>query len=292
MTDLTSNQDCVVLLHGLARTGRDFDEVAAALSDNFYVLCPDMIGRGMSSWSRNPEAEYAVEYYAGITTNVMDHFQIDQSNVVAGNPQDIIEQNARTGEFDDLVIRDSMGNLTKLIAPFINIGERTVAGLDVTLQYQWFNPRTGNFTLDVNATQLRDFKERTGLTSAMRNLAGTFADAAAEGYGALPKWKGNSSLAWKPNERLSLSYNLNYISSLTEQIPSSDRQRRIHSWVTHDLQLSYRHNYRRGLVLTFGADNLLDRAPPYATTAFNDGYDAHTYDAKGRFLYAKISQAL
>ncbi|SFG67902.1 alpha/beta fold hydrolase [Sulfitobacter dubius] len=73
------SKPALIMLHGLARTGRDFDEVAAALSDNFYVLCPDMIGRGMSSWSRNPEAEYAVEYYAGITTNVMDHFQIDRA---------------------------------------------------------------------------------------------------------------------------------------------------------------------------------------------------------------------
>ena len=47
----------LVMWHGLARTGRDFDEVAAALSDSFHVLCPDMIGRGLSSWSDNPEAE-------------------------------------------------------------------------------------------------------------------------------------------------------------------------------------------------------------------------------------------
>tara|TARA_R110002012_G_scaffold310493_1_gene518799 strand:+ start:224 stop:1084 length:861 start_codon:yes stop_codon:yes gene_type:complete len=67
----------LMMLHGLARTGRDFDEVAAALSDDFHVLCPDMIGRGLSSWSRNPEAEYSVEYYAGIATDVMDHYQID-----------------------------------------------------------------------------------------------------------------------------------------------------------------------------------------------------------------------
>lgn len=67
----------LMMLHGLARTGRDFDEVAAALSRDFHVLCPDMIGRGLSSWSRNPEAEYSVEYYAGVATDVLDHYRID-----------------------------------------------------------------------------------------------------------------------------------------------------------------------------------------------------------------------
>ncbi|SDG59171.1 alpha/beta fold hydrolase [Sulfitobacter delicatus] len=69
----------LIMAHGLARTGRDFDEVAAALSDSYHVLCPDMIGRGLSSWSRNPQAEYSVEYYAGIATDLMDHYQIERA---------------------------------------------------------------------------------------------------------------------------------------------------------------------------------------------------------------------
>tara|TARA_R110002049_G_scaffold29972_2_gene101981 strand:- start:69795 stop:70643 length:849 start_codon:yes stop_codon:yes gene_type:complete len=69
----------LVMSHGLARTGRDFDEVAQALSDSFHVLCPDMIGRGMSSWSQNPDAEYSVEYYAGIAADLLDHYKIDST---------------------------------------------------------------------------------------------------------------------------------------------------------------------------------------------------------------------
>ena len=48
----------LVMWHGLARTGRDFDELASALSDRYFVLCPDTIGRGLSSWASDPEAEY------------------------------------------------------------------------------------------------------------------------------------------------------------------------------------------------------------------------------------------
>jgi pimeloyl-ACP methyl ester carboxylesterase len=40
----------VVCVHGLTRNARDFDALAAALSDRFHVLCPDLPGRGRSDW--------------------------------------------------------------------------------------------------------------------------------------------------------------------------------------------------------------------------------------------------
>ncbi|WP_375690859.1 alpha/beta fold hydrolase [Pseudooceanicola sp. LIPI14-2-Ac024] len=69
----------LVMWHGLARTGRDFDELGAALSDDYFVICPDTIGRGLSSWSMNPEAEYSVEYYAGIAADLLDHYGFDSA---------------------------------------------------------------------------------------------------------------------------------------------------------------------------------------------------------------------
>ena len=70
----------LVMWHGLARTGRDFDETAAALSDSYFVLCPDTIGRGLSSWSENPEAEHSIEYYAGIAVRALDGKHIPLEN--------------------------------------------------------------------------------------------------------------------------------------------------------------------------------------------------------------------
>jgi pimeloyl-ACP methyl ester carboxylesterase len=44
----------VICLHGLTRTGRDFDVLADALADRFRVICPDLPGHGRSEWL--PEA--------------------------------------------------------------------------------------------------------------------------------------------------------------------------------------------------------------------------------------------
>lgn len=69
----------LVMWHGLARTGRDFDELAAALSDTYFVLCPDTIGRGLSSWSKDPQTEYCVAYYAGLAEGMLDFYNIENT---------------------------------------------------------------------------------------------------------------------------------------------------------------------------------------------------------------------
>ncbi len=73
------DKPALVMWHGLARTGRDFDELAAALSDDYFVLCPDTIGRGLSSWSPDPKADYSLDCYARLAVGLLDHFAIDRA---------------------------------------------------------------------------------------------------------------------------------------------------------------------------------------------------------------------
>jgi pimeloyl-ACP methyl ester carboxylesterase len=56
----------VVCAHGLTRTGRDFDTLARELAaDGRRVICPDIPGRGMSSWLPDGHL-YAVPSYIGV----------------------------------------------------------------------------------------------------------------------------------------------------------------------------------------------------------------------------------
>ena len=45
-----ANPRVLVCVHGLSRQGRDFDTLAAAMSDVYRVVCPDVVGRGRSDW--------------------------------------------------------------------------------------------------------------------------------------------------------------------------------------------------------------------------------------------------
>jgi pimeloyl-ACP methyl ester carboxylesterase len=51
-------------VHGLSRSGRDFDFLAASLASRGYrVICPDLAGRGRSGWLADPE-DYALPQYS------------------------------------------------------------------------------------------------------------------------------------------------------------------------------------------------------------------------------------
>ena len=72
----------VVAWHGLARTSRDMDELAAHLSPRYRVICPDAIGRGLSQWSPQPEREYCLAFYARIAAELFDQLGIARAHWV------------------------------------------------------------------------------------------------------------------------------------------------------------------------------------------------------------------
>ena len=63
-----ANPRVLVCVHGLTRSGRDFDRVAAALSDAYRVVCPDVAGRGLSDWLGNPNLYMVPQYVADMVT--------------------------------------------------------------------------------------------------------------------------------------------------------------------------------------------------------------------------------
>lgn len=70
----------VIAWHGLARTGRDMDELAAFLADGYRVICPDTIGRGYSQWSPDPGNEYKLEFYARLAAELFERLGIARAH--------------------------------------------------------------------------------------------------------------------------------------------------------------------------------------------------------------------
>jgi len=72
----------VIAWHGLARTGRDMDELAEHLSSRYRVICPDTIGRGFSQWSPDPVNEYTLRFYARLAADLFDRLGVAQAHWV------------------------------------------------------------------------------------------------------------------------------------------------------------------------------------------------------------------
>lgn len=80
----------IVMWHGLARVGRDFDVLARHLAPDFHILCPDTIGRGLSSWSSDPDNDYTVPTYCHHAIELLDHLGIAQAHWVGTSMGGII----------------------------------------------------------------------------------------------------------------------------------------------------------------------------------------------------------
>ena len=114
--------------HGLARTGRDMDELASWFSSRYRVICPDTIGRGLSQWSADPDAEYGMDFYVRHVTALLDTLGVGKMAWVGTSMGGAIGTVAAAGALKDrithLVLND---NAPELAAEAI-VRIRTYAG--------------------------------------------------------------------------------------------------------------------------------------------------------------------
>ena len=71
----------IICVHGLTRNGRDFDHLAAVLQDQARVICPDMVGRGLSDPLGNPE-HYALPTYVAHMLQMLDKLSLGEADWV------------------------------------------------------------------------------------------------------------------------------------------------------------------------------------------------------------------
>jgi len=62
------NREVLVCVHGLTRSGRDFDELARALCARFRIVCPDVAGRGDSDRLADPKLYTWAQYVSDMVT--------------------------------------------------------------------------------------------------------------------------------------------------------------------------------------------------------------------------------
>lgn len=105
-----AHDDVVVMWHGLARTGRDFDDIAGHLAARYRVICPDTIGRGLSQWAKDRERDYCFAVYGEIALALLDQLGVDRLRWVGTSMGGLIGVTLAAGALKDrishLVIND------------------------------------------------------------------------------------------------------------------------------------------------------------------------------------------
>jgi pimeloyl-ACP methyl ester carboxylesterase len=118
----------LVMWHGFARTGRDFEYSAEALSDRWRVICPDTIGCGLSEWSPAPDKEYSVHNYAQLAASLLDALGIASCKWVGTSMGGHVGMIAASGPLKGRITRmvlndvgpDTPGSEMKRIADYMS----------------------------------------------------------------------------------------------------------------------------------------------------------------------------
>ena len=114
------HSEVVVAWHGLARTGRDMDDIAAHLAQRWRVICPDTLGRGLSQWSPLPDDEYQLAFYAAQATALLDQLGIAQCRWLGTSMGGAIGLHAAHGALRGRISRLVMNDIgPELAAPAV-----------------------------------------------------------------------------------------------------------------------------------------------------------------------------
>ncbi len=168
----------LVAVHGMSRNGRDFDALAADLSRDRRVVCPDVVGRGKSDWLPNGALYGYPQYLA-------------DANVL------IAQLGAQSVDW----VGTSMGGL---IGMMLAAQPRTPIRRLILNDVGPFIPKGGLERIASYVREVEHFESLAGVEAHLRRILGTFGPlsdaewAHLTRYSARPLPKGGFGLAYDP----------------------------------------------------------------------------------------------
>lgn len=73
------NPEVLVCAHGLTRNAHDFDFLARELQDQYRIVCPDIVGRGHSDFTKVPET-YTIQQYVQDMVALLARIDVEKVN--------------------------------------------------------------------------------------------------------------------------------------------------------------------------------------------------------------------
>jgi pimeloyl-ACP methyl ester carboxylesterase len=112
----TRGRPPLILWHGVARTGRDFDDLASAMAQDRHIIVPDTIGRGLSQWSPDPENEYATPFYTRQAVELLDHLKFETVDWIGTSMGAIVGIRAAAGPLQGRIRRFVLNDMGPIVA--------------------------------------------------------------------------------------------------------------------------------------------------------------------------------
>jgi len=164
----------LIMWHGVARTSRDFDDIAMAMANDRHIIAPDTIGRGYSEWSPEPAKEYNRKFYAQQAEGLLDALHFNTVDWLGTSMGAIIGIEAAANNMQGRIRRFVLNDMGPVVAQ---------AALDRIKSYAGAPPPKFKRVTELNAYFRQIYKPygymtdaqytRLTETSTRRNLDGT-----------------------------------------------------------------------------------------------------------------------
>jgi iron complex outermembrane receptor protein len=160
-----------------------------------------------------------------------------------------------------------------------NLGGIITNGIDLSANYRLRTSGYGTFTFASNSTWIHKYEYQNTEGGEWHQNVGVYS-----GDKPVFRWQSTNTLMWNRNA-LSAGLTAHYKSGYVDQDPTNH----VASYTTFDTYVAWQQP--RGLGLTVGVRNLLDRDPPlsYQDYTFQAGYDPRYTDPLGRTFYARVN---
>ncbi|WP_236904259.1 TonB-dependent receptor [Collimonas fungivorans] len=253
----------------------------------------------------NPDlkAEKANNYSFGVVwqpirdlSASLDWYGIKQRNTIQSlDPQYILDNEDIIPGYAALIGRDprnaalearnpglNKGRISSITSPYINVGRTDLQGLDLDVKYD----------IALGSWGKLKFRE-------VNNYTLSFKQSTTPGAGPVSRLDSLNHPRWSNSFRTAYEYAGNelaftartYASTRNIDDPTHSQDpaitnARVPSYTVWDMNFNTK--LMRNLTLNFGVNNLFDKAPVYANTAYKDDFVQNQNDLVGRYIYANM----
>ncbi|RVU40130.1 TonB-dependent receptor [Rheinheimera riviphila] len=235
------------------------------------------------------QAERSNNLNAGVIWSFQQHasigvdvFRIEQDQIIGpDNAQYIINNESL---FADRIRRDAQGRLQLITNQYKNQGTRTTSGFDIDANYQLQLAGGHQLKFKTVWSRLLDYKQ--ALVAGQPEIDG----AGNNQFGALPDWRGNSSVNWQHGDwqaNLSADFTSGYRQKVVTASSNLGLKLQVASYTQWNSQVNYLGF--TDTVLTLSVNNLLDRDPPFDVAAGGDYFDTSLYNLRGRVVNLSVN---
>jgi iron complex outermembrane receptor protein len=216
-------------------------------------------------------------------TLAVDYWNIRLKDKINALPEEAIYGDY--AKYQERFLRNPDGSPYAILDLKENLGKVNTDGVDVSLTLRSGATSVGNFTLTLDGTYVHKYEyqdERDG--PFIQNVARYAAN------NPVFRWKHNLALNWRQGDwaaTLAQSYKSGYVD---QNLDIADQYlNKVPSYQLWNLSGTY--TGVKGVTLTAGVKNLLDKEPPFSNqgTLFQKGYDPRYTDPVGRALYLRGS---